>query len=259
MSFIPGMPALMDKVPELHTPNGILRAAASFLGVLAILLFALIWIEGVSPFLALVLQLAAYGLNHYLLRSFFRGREEHLPYNEAFFNRFMIAAGINVASMLYILLNHGGDVEAVSLVPGPLAWLAAIYLIASAVLLFVRGLRTAGVDTLFGVYIYYPDEGRQLDEAVYEVVRHPVYAALDRVAIAFGLLNGTPYALFLAVFFVAVWHRVWYEMEERELIARFGDPYRAYRERVPAVTPSSVSAEYAMWEALTHRTTAATS
>jgi protein-S-isoprenylcysteine O-methyltransferase Ste14 len=259
MSHIPGLLALTEKVPELHTAKGVLRAAASFFGVLAIVLFLLIWIEDHWPFLALLAQLAAYGLNHFILRSFFHGREERLPYAEAFFNRFCIAAGINIASLLYILMNHGGNVKAVEIVPGWLGWLAALYLLASAVLLFVRGLRTAGVDTLTGVYIYYPDEGRQLDEAIYESVRHPVYAALDRTALAFGLINGTPYALFLAIFFMAVWHPVWIAMEERELVSRFGEAYRTYRDRVPAVMPASLSAEYGLWETLTRRASSTTS
>jgi protein-S-isoprenylcysteine O-methyltransferase Ste14 len=254
MSFIPGLNVIIEKIPELLTPRGILRAVATFLGLFLVALFVLLWLDGHWPLGAVVAQLVIYGVLHWLLRAFFQGREERLSYDEAFFNRFLISAALNLASILYILMTHGGAVlGATRLVPGWLGWLGGLYLLASAALLFVRGIRAAGVDTLAGVYIYYPNEGRRIEDSVYKLLRHPVYAAMDRVALAFGLINGTPFALLLAVFFIAVWHPRWYGLEERELVSRFGDEYRAYAERVPATMPGSLTAEVALWETLTRR------
>jgi protein-S-isoprenylcysteine O-methyltransferase Ste14 len=258
MSFLPGLHALTEKVPELLTVNGFLRLVGTLFGILIVVLLALLWFDGwfgaPMPFGAIVLQLAIYGVLHYVMRSFFRGREERLDYTDAFFNRALIAVALNACSVLFILLTRGGvEGGADRLVPGLFAWPVALYLLASAILLLVRGLRAAGVDTLAGVYIYYPDEGRQIEDTVYGVVRHPLYSALDRTAIAFGLINGTPMALLLAVFFVAVWHPVWYGLEERDLVNRFGDAYRTYMARVPAVLPPSVQSEITLWDALTRR------
>ena len=63
--------------------------------------------------------------------------------------------------------------------------LVALYLALTAVVLAVRAVQAAGVDTLTGVYIYYGDEGRAIESDIYSVMRHPAYAALDRLALAF--------------------------------------------------------------------------
>jgi protein-S-isoprenylcysteine O-methyltransferase Ste14 len=255
MAIIPGWNTLIEKVPELATVRGFLRAAATFLGVLAITLIALLIAEGWSPFLALVLQLAVYLLLRWLIGAFFRGRKDRVPYHDAFFNRFLPASGLNLASMLYVLLTAGapGPDGPLGIIPAVVAWPGAAYLVASALLLFARAFQAAGVDTLFGVYVYYPDEGHQVDTQAYTVLRHPVYAALDRLTLAFGLWNGTAFALLLATVFVAVWHPAWYGIEERELVERFGDRYAGYREAVPAVVPSGLAGERLLWQTLFRR------
>jgi protein-S-isoprenylcysteine O-methyltransferase Ste14 len=114
----------------------------------------------------------------------------------------------------------------------------------------LRAVQVAGVDTLLGAYSYFPDEGRFLRWSVYEALRHPAYAGLARLALAFGLWNSSAYALLLAVLFVAVWQPLWYGIEERELVERLGDDYRAYRERVPALVPASPADELTVLEAI---------
>jgi protein-S-isoprenylcysteine O-methyltransferase Ste14 len=209
-----------------------------------------------------MVQLVIYAITYVLLKGFFNGPAERVPYSTAFYNRFLPAAGLNFASLAYILFNHGRVViegqPPASLFPHWLVvWLfrlVALYLVLTAVALAVRVVQTIGVDTLFGTYIYYTDEGRAIESDIYGLLRHPAYAAMDRLALAFGLWNGSPYALLLAVLFVAVWHPIWYGIEERELVARFGDDYRAYRERVPAVVPRGLPAgELSLLEMLTRR------
>jgi len=263
MSFIPGSEALTAKIPELGGARGILRALATFLVVFGVALAALRFLDTpTTRFLALILQLVIYAVTYFLLKSFFNGPADRIPYATAFYNRFLPAVGLNLASLAYILLNHGTlviegqpPIGLFTLRPVQwLFWLVALYLALTAVVLAVRAVQAAGVDTLAGAYIYYGDEGRAIESDIYGLMRHPAYAALDRLALAFALWSGSPYALLLAVIFVAAWHPIWYGMEERELMTRFGDGYRSYRETVPAVVPRGLpGGELRLIELLTRR------
>lgn len=252
MRFIPGSDRLAEVVPELSTARGLLRAVLTPILVFVVVLFLLSWLDNWSPFLALLGQLAVFGLTYWLLRAFFDPHHQRLAYTNAFHNRFLPAAGLNGASLFYVLLAHGSGTEPERLIPGFLGKLAALYLIVTGVGLLFRSVQAAGIDTLFGLYIYHPEEGKQLDWSVYKLLRHPLYGGLDRVVLAFGLWNGSAYALLLAVLFVAVWHPIWYRLEEAELVERFGEGYQAYLERVPAVLPRSLSDEARLLESLTH-------
>jgi protein-S-isoprenylcysteine O-methyltransferase Ste14 len=70
----------------------------------------------------------------------------------------------------------------------------------------------------------------------YRIVRHPIYTGM--VGMVFGAMLTIGFGQLVAIFigtlgFVA-W-RVW--AEERMLVATFGDRYRGYRRRVPALLP----------------------
>jgi protein-S-isoprenylcysteine O-methyltransferase Ste14 len=253
MAWIPGSPQLTDKIPELTSPRGFLRAAVVLFGVLFLTFAALLALDArLHPFLALLLQLALYFVAHRILADFFRGRR-HMPYHEAFYNRFLVTAGINFGSLLFILANNGGlpyDAEPVRLVPRAIGALLALYLGATGLALAFRAVQAAGVDTLAGLYNYYPDEGRLVKGGIYDILRHPAYAGLDRLALAFAAWNGSAYALVLALIFVFVWHPAWIGLEEAELTERLGDQYAAYRNKVPAVMPADPAAELALLETL---------
>lgn len=261
-----GWSVLTDKVPELSSARGLLRALAmGFLPfVLAFVALKLFDRPG-WRFLVLIVQLALYALTYRLLRDLFQGPREGRAYTDAFFGRFLPAAGLNLASLAFILFNSGrwvlqGQEAGATIFPNAwISWLfrfAALYLIVTAVLLMLRSVQAAGIDSLSCVYVYYADEGRPVEGGIYALVRHPAYAGLDRIALAFGIWNGSAFALLLAVLFVAVWHPAWYGLEETELGARFGEGYRDYRERVPAVLPRGLPAgELALLEALSRRPT----
>ena len=84
-----------------------------------------------------------------------------------------------------------------------------------------------------------PDpRGRLLDEGIYARVRHPRYAAVMIGVWGWAMMSnhGTSYLMAAALVpaLLGVIH-----FEEKELVERFGDDYRAYRERVPALFPRS--------------------
>jgi protein-S-isoprenylcysteine O-methyltransferase Ste14 len=70
----------------------------------------------------------------------------------------------------------------------------------------------------------------------YRIVRHPIYAGVAGLALGAMLVLGFGVMVVVAAFTLAfiAW-RVW--REERMLVATFGDQYRAYRRRVPALVP----------------------
>jgi protein-S-isoprenylcysteine O-methyltransferase Ste14 len=114
-----------------------------------------------------------------------------------------------------------------------LGWL----LVVSGAVLWLRAVQALGVDNLTMLYVYRPEDSRLADQTIYRMLRHPVYAAALRVALGLALVNGTWFALILAVVFgLGVWG--WLRLvEERELLERFGEAYAGYRRRVPAFWP----------------------
>lgn len=76
-----------------------------------------------------------------------------------------------------------------------------------------------------------------LDRGLYGRVRHPRYLSLIIAAIGWAMManHGASY-LMVAALVPGVWLVV--AVEEQELVQRFGDAYRDYRERVPAVIPA---------------------
>jgi protein-S-isoprenylcysteine O-methyltransferase Ste14 len=114
-----------------------------------------------------------------------------------------------------------------------LGWL----LIITGGLLWVRSVQVFGVDNLTMLYVYHPEEGRIVHHAIYDILRHPIYGAAQRVAIGLAFLNGTWFALTLSLILaLGLWG--WVRLvEEKELIERFGSDYAGYRQGVPAFWP----------------------
>ena len=110
-------------------------------------------------------------------------------------------------------------------------------LIAAGTLLGLRTVLTFGVDNLTMLYVYYPEESRFVNHKIYNILRHPAYAAVQCIAFGLALLNGSWSALACALILsLGLWG--WVRLvEENELIERFGPAYIEYRQRVPAFLP----------------------
>jgi protein-S-isoprenylcysteine O-methyltransferase Ste14 len=78
--------------------------------------------------------------------------------------------------------------------------------------------------------------GTVADSGPYARTRHPQYVAF--VLVLFGFLLQWPTLLTLAMFPVLVFaYRHLARVEERDSLARFGEPYRRYMERTPRFIP----------------------
>ena len=115
---------------------------------------------------------------------------------------------------------------------------AGLALIGVEVYLLVRVERELGGKRLVG-HAELTGTGEMFTGGLYAYVRHPRYTGMFCAAVGAALIAGTPrlWAI-LAVWWVLA--LVVIRLEERELAARFGSAYAAYRKRVPAFLPFRV-------------------
>jgi protein-S-isoprenylcysteine O-methyltransferase Ste14 len=118
------------------------------------------------------------------------------------------------------------------------SWFAIITgfaMIFAELYLFARVERELGSRRLVG-HAELTGTGEFFSGGLYAYVRHPRYAGMFSAVIGSALLCGTP----LLWMVVALWFPfalIVIGLEERELIARFGQSYESYRKRVPAFLP----------------------
>jgi protein-S-isoprenylcysteine O-methyltransferase Ste14 len=119
--------------------------------------------------------------------------------------------------------------------PSWFAIAAGLALIGAEIYLFFRVERELGSRRLVG-HAELTGTGEMLAGGLYAYVRHPRYAGMFSAVLGAALIAGTPvlWAVFAAWCVAAL--LVIY-LEERELAARFGASYVAYRRRVPAFFP----------------------
>jgi len=78
--------------------------------------------------------------------------------------------------------------------------------------------------------------GEMFSGGLYARVRHPRYAGMFSAVLGAALLAGTPF-LWIVLMFWWPFALLVIRLEEKELAARFGPGYEAYRKRVPAFLP----------------------
>ena len=119
--------------------------------------------------------------------------------------------------------------------PRTFAIAAGFALIGVEVYLFVRVERELGSRRLVG-HAELTGTGEMFFGGLYAHVRHPRYTGMFCAVVGAALIAGTPrlWAV-LAVWWVFALLVI--RLEERELAARFGAAYAAYRRRVPAFLP----------------------
>jgi protein-S-isoprenylcysteine O-methyltransferase Ste14 len=119
--------------------------------------------------------------------------------------------------------------------PSWIAIAAGFALIGVEVYLFLRVERELGSRRLVG-HAELTGTGEMHTGGLYAHVRHPRYSGMFSAGVGAALLCGTRLVwILLAVWWVFALLAI--RMEEKELAARFGDAYLAYRKRVPAFLP----------------------
>ena len=81
-----------------------------------------------------------------------------------------------------------------------------------------------------------PSGSRMISQGIYTRIRHPRYLQMDMALTGFALFANYPATYdFLVLWYVGIFMVVL--LEERELLARFGNDYREYCRRVPRFIP----------------------
>jgi len=109
-------------------------------------------------------------------------------------------------------------------------------LMITGVLLFLQVHLKLGVARQYYMYQYYPDESTITQDAIYNYVRHPLYAGLIYILIGMVLASGTIQGFFMGLMILPYFPgRI--IPEEKDLVRRLGQEYIEYRKRVPALLP----------------------
>jgi len=118
----------------------------------------------------------------------------------------------------------------------PLALAGLVLLVAAGIMLLTLRKRLT-VRVLVGVPELSPEQpGSLITDGIYARIRHPRYVQMTLAILGYALIANYPavYAAFIVwlagIYAVAL-------LEERELLDRFGDEYRAYCRRVPRFIP----------------------
>lgn len=119
-----------------------------------------------------------------------------------------------------------------------LAWAAAVILFLLGFSLYAAALKGFHHSQLSGLDELEPDRHRQqlITTGIRSRLRHPIY--LGHLCEVLGWCLGTGLvSLYALALFAIITGALMIVLEDRELEARFGDQYRAYRRAVPAVIP----------------------
>ena len=119
--------------------------------------------------------------------------------------------------------------------PSWFAIAAGFALILVEAYLFARVERELGARRLVG-HAELTGTGEMFSGGLYAYVRHPRYAGMFAALLGAALLAGTP-PLWIVLAIWCPFALLVIRLEERELAARFGANYEAYRKRVPAFLP----------------------
>ena len=117
-------------------------------------------------------------------------------------------------------------------------WLASLAFFAAGVFLYVRARRGFSPLQLSGHHELEPERHEQklVVDGIRQHVRHPIYLGHLCEMIGWSLGTGMLVCWALTAFAV-ITGVIMIRLEERELVERFGESYREYQRRVPAIIP----------------------
>ncbi|TFG30127.1 isoprenylcysteine carboxylmethyltransferase family protein [Candidatus Thorarchaeota archaeon] len=93
---------------------------------------------------------------------------------------------------------------------------------------------TFGIDYMTVVYLYFPEESEIQEHEIYSIVRHPAYMSGVILGGAAMFFRCSVYSILIFLIAYLIF-KVHIRREEAELIDRFGEGYREYKQKVPGL------------------------
>jgi protein-S-isoprenylcysteine O-methyltransferase Ste14 len=120
----------------------------------------------------------------------------------------------------------------------PWSWLVALPLFALGVVTYSYAHRDFTHDQILGRPELQPEKHQQrlVTTGIRQRIRHPIYLGHLLELIGWTIATGMVVSFALLVLAI-ITGTVMIRMEDNELEQRFGEPYREYRARVPAIVP----------------------
>ena len=230
---------LVDSLPRIFKKNEILQI--------------------IAPFTPLIGSLTILTIGLTLVYSFWRTRNKKLSefgelgYQKAF--KFVVSGIPMVISIIIhsfiptdFIVPFEDNQSITSYLANPISNIFFNYslvLLTSRVILFLlftglgitvilKALMIFGIDNMALVYVYFPKESTLQNHEIYSVLRHPTYHGLTLILIGCIFLRFSVYSMaYLLIFLIGINLHLKF-VEEKELIERFGDGYKQYKEAVPA-------------------------
>ncbi|MFO8018794.1 MAG: isoprenylcysteine carboxylmethyltransferase family protein [Promethearchaeia archaeon] len=218
----------------------------TFIGMLSVL----------SPILGVLLMLCIGLILVYQVwyhRDRLKEQYEHLAYQKIFlvgFGGVFILISVSIHNVISILTWQESfwtqapfsffTISLTSLIPvghsliSLLRVIVGILTVILGILLIIRAFFTFGIDYMAVVYLYFPEESNLQDHRIYSILRHPAYAGSLMVCLGGIILQLNLYSvIFFILYYLALYIHIHY-VEERELIHRFGESYKIYRDTTRA-------------------------
>jgi len=104
-----------------------------------------------------------------------------------------------------------------------------------ALLTMFRTIFVFGIDNAAMLYVYYPKESKIVNHKIYSIVRHPLYVSVFLLMVSALISNFSIYSVITSIIFTLCFSYHIYCIEEKELIERFGEDFKEYRKKVPAL------------------------
>jgi len=122
-----------------------------------------------------------------------------------------------------------------SIFPFFFSFLIGLFLIFFGIMIKRRS-RDYSADVDNYLNIVYPEKSQLITKDVYQYIRNPQYLARGLISIGFGFIATTYSAVLVGLIHFLSYVAI-IPAEDNELARRFGDDFRSYNERVPALIP----------------------
>jgi protein-S-isoprenylcysteine O-methyltransferase Ste14 len=130
-----------------------------------------------------------------------------------------------------VILSHQLDIS-------PVLKVAGLLLLAAGTMLHMWTAALLTFPGIVGIHeISEPQKSSLVDKGPFAAVRHPTYLAHTMMFLGVFLFTGFPATGILTLVDFIVVGSLVIPLEERELLQRFGMPYRDYMKRVPRLVP----------------------